>query len=206
MRRRCCKVMDVEPLVSSELMVLAEWVAAYYVAPIGEVLRAMLPLTNEVRRENHYRITEQGQKVLQQGADVGASRRSRLTAEAQQQEYAVLNALAQEETMSARSLSSSAGAKRPLLDGMVRKKWIVREQQATARAEGRKQKIAVVVESCAAAEVECVAAGGAGGVGGGGRAIAGGGVAGARAVGGEPSDAGEARRGGCWRSWSRCSI
>jgi primosomal protein N' (replication factor Y) (superfamily II helicase) len=139
-------VMDAEPLVSLELMELAQWIAAYYVAPIGEVLRAMLPLTNEVRRENHYRITGYGQTVLQQGADIGASRRSRLSAEDQQQEYTVLNALSQEETLSARSISSATGARRPLLDGMVRKKWIIREQQATARPEGRKHKVAVLVD------------------------------------------------------------
>jgi primosomal protein N' (replication factor Y) len=38
-------VLDEEPLLSDHLLELAEWTAQYYLAPLGEVLRAMLPLT-----------------------------------------------------------------------------------------------------------------------------------------------------------------
>ena len=41
-------------------MRLAGWIAAYYVAPLGEVLRGMLPLGVEVRRQVVYRIAEGG--------------------------------------------------------------------------------------------------------------------------------------------------
>ena len=43
-------VLDEEPLLSDELLALAEWMAHYYLAPLGEVLRTMLPLLAEVRR------------------------------------------------------------------------------------------------------------------------------------------------------------
>ena len=72
---------------------MAEWIAQYYVAPLGEVLRGMLPLNAEVRRTLLYRITEQGRRVLYEGAEKGSSRRSRLAPEDQNREYAVLNAL-----------------------------------------------------------------------------------------------------------------
>ena len=43
-------VLDDEPLLSDRLLALAEWMAQYYLAPLGEVLRGMLPLMAEVRR------------------------------------------------------------------------------------------------------------------------------------------------------------
>jgi len=57
-------VMDAEPLLSDQLMKLAEWMAGYYLAPLGEVLRGMLPLMAEVRRTVYYRITDLGRDVL----------------------------------------------------------------------------------------------------------------------------------------------
>ena len=40
-------VLDDEPLLSEHLLALAEWIAGYYLAPLGEVLRGMLPLMAE---------------------------------------------------------------------------------------------------------------------------------------------------------------
>ena len=41
--RRIAKVLDREPSLPPELLELARWIAAYYVAPLGLVLRAALP-------------------------------------------------------------------------------------------------------------------------------------------------------------------
>jgi len=57
-------VLDEEPLLSPELLELAAWMAGYYLAPLGEVLRGMLPLMAEVRRTVYYRITDLGRDVL----------------------------------------------------------------------------------------------------------------------------------------------
>ncbi|MGD0938795.1 MAG: primosomal protein N' [Terracidiphilus sp.] len=57
-------VLDDEPLLSEPLMALGEWMAQYYLAPLGEVLRGMLPLMAEVRRTVYYRITDLGRDVL----------------------------------------------------------------------------------------------------------------------------------------------
>ena len=57
-------VLDDEPLLSEHLLELAEWIAGYYLAPLGEVLRGMLPLMAEVRRMVYYRITDLGRDVL----------------------------------------------------------------------------------------------------------------------------------------------
>jgi primosomal protein N' (replication factor Y) len=57
-------VLDEEPLLSEQLLALGEWMAQYYLAPLGEVLRGMLPLMAEVRRTVYYRITDLGRDVL----------------------------------------------------------------------------------------------------------------------------------------------
>jgi primosomal protein N' (replication factor Y) (superfamily II helicase) len=62
-------VLDEEPLLSEHLLELAEWIAQYYLAPLGEVLRGMLPLTAEVRRTVYYRVTDLGRDVLASAMD-----------------------------------------------------------------------------------------------------------------------------------------
>jgi primosomal protein N' (replication factor Y) len=67
-------VLDEEPLLSEHLLALAEWMAGYYLAPLGEVLRGMLPLGAEVRRTVYYRITDLGRDVLARSADGDSGR------------------------------------------------------------------------------------------------------------------------------------
>ena len=67
--RRLEAVLDSEPLLSDQLLTLAEWMAQYYLAPLGEVLRGMLPLMAEVRRTVYYRITDLGRDALAKSLD-----------------------------------------------------------------------------------------------------------------------------------------
>ena len=62
-------VLDEEPLLSDSLLALGEWMAQYYLAPLGEVLRGMLPLMAEVRRTVYYRITDLGRDVLAESVE-----------------------------------------------------------------------------------------------------------------------------------------
>src|SRR5215472_16799189 len=140
------KVLDDAALLPDELMELARWIAAYYVAPLGEVLRGMLPLGAEVRRHFVYGITDVGRRVLYEGAAKGASRRSKLSPEEQNREYAVLNYLEGGEAAKLSTLRSATGANKALLEGMVRKKWLVREAVAEERDARRLEKVAVLVE------------------------------------------------------------
>jgi len=57
-------VLDEEPLLSDALLEMAEWIAGYYLAPLGEVLRSMLPLMAEVKRSVFYRIADPGRDAL----------------------------------------------------------------------------------------------------------------------------------------------
>ena len=139
------QVLDDAAVLPDELMELARWIAQYYVAPLGEVLRGMLPLAAEVKRHFSYRIAEAGRRVLYEGAAKGSSRRSKLSAEEQNREYAVLNYLEGGEQAKMSALRSATGANKSLLEGMVRKKWLVREAVAEERDARRIEKVAVLV-------------------------------------------------------------
>jgi primosomal protein N' (replication factor Y) len=140
------QVMDEAALLPDELMELGKWIAAYYCAPLGEVLRGMMPLTAEVRRQWTYRIGDQGRKVLYEGAAKGSSRRSKLSVEDQNREYAVLNYLESGEPAKTATLRSATGANKALLDAMAKKKWLVREPLQEVRDARRVEMLAVLEE------------------------------------------------------------
>jgi primosomal protein N' (replication factor Y) len=145
-------VLDDVALLPDELMKLAGWIASYYVAPLGEVLRGMLPLAAEVKRHFSYRIAEAGRRVLYEGAAKGSSRRSKLTVEEQDREYSVLNYLEGGEQAKMSALRSATGANKGLLEGMVRKKWLTREAVAEERDARRMEKIAVLAHGSGSRE------------------------------------------------------
>ena len=64
--RPILRLLDIEPVLTSELLELGLWIADYYVAPIGEVFRAMLPLRSATRRARSVRLSELGQRKLQE--------------------------------------------------------------------------------------------------------------------------------------------
>ncbi|MGB7188938.1 MAG: primosomal protein N' [Acidobacteriaceae bacterium] len=139
-------VLDEESILSPQLLALAEWIAQYYIAPVGEVLRAMLPLMGEVRKQLLFRITEQGRNALFSGAREGSSRRTRRSPEEQDTEYKILNYLENGNAARLSTLRSATGATRALLAGMLRKKWIARETEAASRDARRTIRYAVLVE------------------------------------------------------------
>jgi len=221
-------VLDEEPILSDALLDLGEWMAQYYLAPLGEVLRAMLPLMAEVRRSVLYRITDLGRDVLARQVEEGdeepdeplesarfraaakapafqakpaaqesffpveeikddferlfgaagterdelmeshvsksgpfdklragsgapaslgnpAKRKGKLSPEDRAIEKKVLVRLADGEAVKAGPLRAATAATLPLLAGMLRKKWIVRETEAAERDARRLERIAVLI-------------------------------------------------------------
>ena len=138
------RVLDEVALLGPELMELGRWVAEYYCAPLGEVLRGMVPLGAEVRRQWVYRIAEAGRRVLYEGAAKGSSRRSKLSPEEQNREYAVLNFLESGEAAKISTLRGATGANKALVDAMAKKRWLVREAVAEMRDARRVEQVAVV--------------------------------------------------------------
>src|SRR5271165_6908630 len=138
------QVLDPVAALTPELMQLGRWIAHYYIAPIGEVLRTMLPLAAEFRRVIGYRITKKGLEALHEASTIGSSLRSRQEPEHQMLEYAVLNRLADGEMMREASLCSAAGAPRSVLQTLLRKKCIAREDLSEVRDASRSIQIATL--------------------------------------------------------------
>jgi primosomal protein N' (replication factor Y) (superfamily II helicase) len=140
------QVLDSEPVLDAGLMGLAKWISQYYLAPIGEVVRTMLPLGAEIRKARIYRITETGHEALHASATAGSSRRSKHDIDTQMREYEVLDYLAMSDDVLESTLRSATGADRKLLENLVRKKWIAREDASGVRDARRTVHIAVLKE------------------------------------------------------------
>ena len=139
-------VIDPAPVLDEQLLRLGRWIADYYLAPLGEVFRTMLPLAAEFKRVIGYRITDSGHTALHLAGMSGSPVRSQRTPEDQAAEYRVLDYLAsldgdfvREET-----LRSATRVSRSVLGGMVRKKWITREDLSAQQDATRTVRIAVL--------------------------------------------------------------
>jgi len=86
--------LDATPVLDEQLLQLGRWIADYYLAPIGEVFRTMLPLSAEFKRSIGYRLTGEGQMALHLAGMSGSSTRSRRSPEEQAAEIRVLDYLA----------------------------------------------------------------------------------------------------------------
>ena len=168
-------VLDDEPIVSDQLLELAEWIAGYYLAPLGEVLRGMLPLVAEVQRTVYYRITDEGRDALatmmegepsaeasdssvkeiaksrsfdsvrRDGLRSGGARKGGGRAEEQEMQFRVLKRLAEGEPVKVSTLCTATAASLPQLAALVRKKWIARETAAASRDARRMERFAVLI-------------------------------------------------------------
>ena len=61
--REISKILDFLPAVTPKLVALAHWIAGYYLAPVGEVFRAMLPPVTELRTERQIVLTASGREA-----------------------------------------------------------------------------------------------------------------------------------------------
>jgi primosomal protein N' (replication factor Y) len=152
--KRVLQVLDTLPVLDESLLALGRWIAQYYLAPVGEVYRSMLPLQAEFRQAFGYRITELGTEALYQSADAGSSRRSQKDPDHQMSEYAVLDALAEGDLMREERLRTSTGATREVLRTLLQKKWIVREDLSGVRDARRLAKIVVLRDGLCSAATE----------------------------------------------------
>ncbi len=112
------RLIDSEPVLDDELLALGKWISGYYCAPLGEVLRSMLPLASDIRSGKNYSLTDAGRD---------ASRQLSIQPEAEDTVNQVIQMLA------ARSLSAAYIKKKiPLADRILksleRKGWIAAEE------------------------------------------------------------------------------
>ena len=147
-------LLDASPVLDDQLLRLGRWIANYYLAPLGEVFRTMLPLSAEFKRSITYRITEGGLAALHTAGLSGSSARSRRTPEEQLAEFRVLDYLAglestrnaldqlSPEPVKEETLRAATRVSKSVLAGMVRKKWLAREDLSGARDATRTIRIA----------------------------------------------------------------
>ena len=64
--REALRLIDSQPALDEELLSLGRWIAGYYCAPLGEVLRGMLPLASEMRKGKIYSLTDAGRDATRQ--------------------------------------------------------------------------------------------------------------------------------------------
>jgi primosomal protein N' (replication factor Y) (superfamily II helicase) len=135
--REISKVLDLAPALTPKLIELGQWIAAYYLAPIGEVFRAMLPPVTEIAVKRQIVLAEPGKTLalqLKQGTaltDLGTD------------EVAFLQRLL--EKKGTLPLGAGAGSKLginlELFQRLQRRGYVeVRES-----VQGRKRKVQVVV-------------------------------------------------------------
>ena len=64
--REVLRLIDEVPVLDSTLLALGRWIAGYYCAPLGEVLRTMTPLGGEIRKGKMYTLTDSGRDAARQ--------------------------------------------------------------------------------------------------------------------------------------------
>jgi primosomal protein N' (replication factor Y) len=142
--KKVIEALDLAPVLDEHLLKLGKWIADYYLAPVGEVFRTMLPLSAEFKRSVAYRITDAGRMALHLAGMSGSPARSKRTPEQQLVEFRVLDFLAERDDVREGNLRGATRAGKALLAGMVRKKWIAREDVSAARDAARFVKVAVL--------------------------------------------------------------
>ena len=58
------EVLEDEPALDADVLWLCRWAASYYVAPLGEVLRAALPQAERAAAQRRARLSDEGQRFL----------------------------------------------------------------------------------------------------------------------------------------------
>ena len=120
--REVLSLRDEEPVLDSELLRLAAWLGEYYCAPIGEVLKGMLPLSGESRKTVRYSLTDIGRDVERQLVVKGDSDAA----------TRLLAALA-ERSRPVEFLSGKIQNPRPVLRSLIKRGWVVAEENQEDR-------------------------------------------------------------------------
>jgi primosomal protein N' (replication factor Y) (superfamily II helicase) len=124
--REAMRLLDEHPVLGDDLLALGKWIAEYYCAPIGEVLRGMVPLSGEVRHTTAYALTDLGHDVARQ----------MLTSQANDAPSAILRLLI-DRPRSAQYLAGKVKNSKPALRALLKRGWIAAEDQHAERDPSR---------------------------------------------------------------------
>jgi primosomal protein N' (replication factor Y) len=121
--REALRLLDEEPVLDAKLLALGRWVAEYYCAPLGEVLRGMAPLAGEVRQSKFWALTDQGHDVVRQ----------LLIGETGNDPAVELLRALEQRPLSETTLERKCAGARKLLKTLERKGLLVQEQSIAGR-------------------------------------------------------------------------
>jgi primosomal protein N' (replication factor Y) (superfamily II helicase) len=121
-------VLDTQPVLSPELLTLGLWISEYYLAPPGEVFRAMLPLGAEIHRTRRVLITEAGRRKL---AELGSNLLEEVRAgqEARMLNYLAEHVVATEETLRRKFTTPS----QDVVSSALKQGWVELEEAEVER-------------------------------------------------------------------------
>jgi primosomal protein N' (replication factor Y) len=117
--KKVIEALDLSPVLDEQLLKLGKWIADYYLAPMGEVFRTMLPLSAEFKRAIAYRIADEGRMVLHLAGMSGSSARSKRTPDEQLIEFRALDYLAERESVREESLRGATRMSKALLSARM---------------------------------------------------------------------------------------
>jgi primosomal protein N' (replication factor Y) (superfamily II helicase) len=127
--REILRVLDPDPSLTPELVALGLWIAEYYLAPVGEVFRAMLPLRSETRRSETVRLSSSGRQKLEEFA-ASLLDESRASAEA-----VLLRYVANADAVPMEYLRRKFNATPHAVEQALAKKWLEVSEAELARGE-----------------------------------------------------------------------
>lgn len=141
--REVLSLIDEDPVLDSDLLKLAHWIAEYYCAPLGEVLKGMLPLGGEMRRTQQYSLTTLGRDLARQ-----------LSVTPVKDTAVSVLTLLEERPRSAEYLSTKVEGARGALRGLMKRGWVIAEAQQQERDPWRASSDRLQVEFLRRADPE----------------------------------------------------
>jgi primosomal protein N' (replication factor Y) len=117
------RLVDEEPVLAADLLSLGRWISQYYCAPLGEVLRGMIPLAGEVRKSKVYSLTDSGRD---------AARQLLLSASDDDPALQVLRLL-EARPLSAQYLQKKLPTAQPVIRGLEKKGFVAMEDLEAER-------------------------------------------------------------------------
>jgi primosomal protein N' (replication factor Y) (superfamily II helicase) len=130
--REIAEAMDALPALPPKLVELGDWISRYYLAPIGETFRGMLPPEVELRHEREYSLTDAGRSYLAE-----RTAHEEFT-DQERAEFALLDQISARESV-AREPNAGSRKRQRAIEGALAEK-LVRLGYLTAREVTRHRK------------------------------------------------------------------
>ena len=134
-------VLEDEPALDAEILELCRWAAGYYLAPLGEVLRAALPQGERAAASRRIRLTDQGIRFLRRDEEGKAGL---VGLGLDEEDRQLLRRLAGNRGLGVRGLAGTSAERR--LPRLIELGFVEVGDQIAGRSQGRLEAWALVAE------------------------------------------------------------